>query len=210
MVSEISDRLVWKDLVECHFRKGTHKRPAIFERPRADLLELLSEAKENLQDFMDAFDRCQEGNESETENESENENDNDENIIRKKSNRLQQQLNKTYVTLSGAMMTVDLLNDSGVGKTVSVFLKKGKKIRPDRYEGTLHMRGQLWSSSLKKFTPLLEKWKDIAARDGVEMSESKNRSSLSSLSSGGVPGGSFNYTEEDYEEDVEVYQSCNS
>mmetsp|Transcript_12867 Transcript_12867/g.25747 ORF Transcript_12867/g.25747 Transcript_12867/m.25747 type:complete len:561 (-) Transcript_12867:463-2145(-) len=150
-VGDVSDMLVWKDLVECGFRRGTRARPPILEIPRGVLLASLCEAGSVLGSYMDVELSEIEGAHGETHG---------------------SRLNKAYGTLSGVKMTVDLLNESGVGKGVKKFISKGKKIDMDSVDDG-DTRSKVWVASLKKFKTLLEKWMDIAKRDGVEIKDEK-------------------------------------
>uniref|UniRef100_A0A7S1BWC4 Uncharacterized protein n=1 Tax=Corethron hystrix TaxID=216773 RepID=A0A7S1BWC4_9STRA len=192
LVSKVSDLLIWKDLVECNFRKGTHKRPEILSKPRPVILRILKDAKDSLTEFMVTFERGCNSQHSLSDIE-------DDGVT---PNKWHQQLSKSYVSLAAAHITVDLLKESGIGKIIKTFTKKGEKIDSGSYDGPLSAMGSIWTSSLKRFTPLLEKWMNIAARGGVEIKQSNkiSRSSSSSMSSIGVISGK--YTQEDYEEDV--------
>jgi len=215
--SDVTDLLVWKDCVNCKFKKNGPQRPMILYYPFPVHVEKLKTV----------------GNELESIRQPPLEDTVILSSLIPNSTRRTHRMEKCLKSLSETLC-LELLSKSGIGKVVKKFIKACHKICPP---GVDHKKcnipdyfPDMWSSRplnvqpisrnyskdtakgnapplLKQLEKLLEEWKEIASKNGVVIAKS-NEHGLSFSPDSGCSGRGKPTTEEQHACDVEVMLKC--
>lgn len=214
--SEIADKLVWKDCVNSRFKAGGPSRPLALSFPwpvlvkrlktsGADLLGLLQIPKLDTSDADEKY---------------------VENICQQRF----QVLNRCISIMSESPMSVALLTASGVGKSVSKFIKGCSKSAGSRCDDappqffvdvwtarpvptvpnvpSSSKTGPVELSPLTQLEMLLQGWKQVASADGVQVAKKGGSAPIRSASD--CSGRGKKTSEEQHREDMQTLQSCSS
>lgn len=166
--SEVADQLVWKDLCEYQFSRAALNRPKGLILPWPLLVKQLKDQAETLVKFKMMEDIAE---------------DNDEML--ECSYEDEQCILKATQTLKDSPMSLKLLKESGIGKTLKKLIKASKNRSPhesifERVEmpegGLMPGRASGKGRDIPVLTHLerqLQAWMDLAASIGVEMNGSK-------------------------------------
>jgi hypothetical protein len=146
--SAIVDNLAWKDCVEYRFKAGGLTRPAALNSPWPVVINTLKDSGDTLLELLN---------------------------VEKPDDATQEILERQIQLLSESPMSVSLLQASGVGKSVTKFVKactKGQCTldvlmeRPKR--GSLSSKHKPIMSPLSQLEVTLQRWKEMAAKSGVQ------------------------------------------
>ena len=161
--SAISDELVWRDCVEYKFRSGGMSRPRVFRYPWPMLVEKLKSSGDALLHvLMPPPCGLDEEGCSETS-------------IREQR---EDKMMRSIQFLGNSIMSIELLAQSSVGKTVKRFIKECKKFVatdggksiPRWMPDILSPRPNLHLlSPVQYLDKLLSGWKDVASSSGVQI-----------------------------------------
>jgi hypothetical protein len=165
--SKMADSLIWKDIVEYRFKKGGLSRPSNLLAPWPVLIEQLEESGR-------ALHAC---------------------LVQQKLQQ-QQHLNQETALqavkyLEESPMDLNLLKDSGIGKTVKKFLAKADETLDFLDQPYVFSRGKdIRKTPRSTLQATLNSWMDMAARSGVKMkTDDGSPTTLLSPHSGGVNRG---------------------
>ena len=208
--SKLTDTLIWKDCVQYKFKAYGPTRPKALLCPWTVLVEKLKLATDNIVDLIESSSK--EGY---------------ENGIRTSD---QQILEKALLVLIESPMSVDLLNETKIGKSVSKCLKKISKIssfssQPCLWDQpmVLHVDPQSsTSTTLYTNKPLLPKahledilnsWKTLASTEGVKITQNPPAAATSSNKANSKTTSTSSSTstssqEQQYTKDMKVLKMC--
>lgn len=176
--SSVADKLVWKDIVESKFPSNGLARPRGLLYPWPILVQRVVKASN---DLLELFDTDEVGDKD------------------------RHNLERAIQVLFDTPMSVALLQETEVGKAIKKFIKLSRK-NPKAQELDIFTARPLVSctksngksmSPLQQLELLLQSWKDIAAKSGVEIQDS-NRDLRNPVA------------EDDHERDLKAAESCQS
>jgi hypothetical protein len=153
--SSIADTLVWKDIVEYKFRKGNPSRPKGLYLPWDVLVRQINEAGEALNALLLPA------------------NHTDETV----NNHVRAAVTTATSHLDQAAMNLDLLRETGIGKTVRKFLKNSRRGTTNEAVTSFLERKQIrfndkdrsTDTISNKLNTILKRWMDMASQSGVKM-----------------------------------------
>jgi TFIIS helical bundle-like domain len=151
--SDIADRLLWKDIVEYKYRKGGVARPKGLNYPWDVLVQQITEAGDALNAVLPP-------------------DENDSTVIDRK--HVHDKAIEATRTLDGTAMNLNLLKETGIGKTVKKFLKKVTRDPSSSVKQflTTEIRFEKDRSSYTvshKLEMVLQRWMDMASQNGVKI-----------------------------------------
>ncbi len=192
--SSITDELVWKDCVDFKFRVGGTSRPAMFREPWNMQVEKLKSIGKRMEGL------------------SPHDGDTDVSISSSSSSQqglsCERKIKIIAKELQDMPMSVPLLSESGVGKSLKKLIKKLRKFHEsagsDDERNFLKLSTQLES--------LLQGWMDMASANGVNMTSSSKASNQGSAVSkqnlSSVSGQSRHTSNEQHTKDIHLIQKC--
>mmetsp|Transcript_31805 Transcript_31805/g.46867 ORF Transcript_31805/g.46867 Transcript_31805/m.46867 type:complete len:537 (-) Transcript_31805:59-1669(-) len=193
--SNISDTLIWKDNVECFFKANSDVlRPPALRLPYPLLVQNIVDAGEELNTcYMDITDTVVDEDDVDVDEFA---------IIR----GFEARMNSIYNTMCEAPMSVGLLNESKVGKTVTKFIKSCAK--RERSGDMTNIERWMVSDVMGKFEGLLSHWMELASQNGVVVKKSRYAQS----NGGGMDcsGRGKQTTDEQHYYDMRVLPKCTS
>lgn len=223
--SKVADQMIWKDCVEYKFKRDGPTRPRALWYPYAILMDRLNQSVKNLSCLLESPPRL-----PSCTNKNNSISNHDQDLESKKESICIDAAHKAiYESLKILMespMSVDLLNETKIGKSISKFIKKVNKLTADTQNthNTIHI--SIWKHPIslqrdedtrfksvgnnshailpeQHLQKIVQSWKEVASSQGVKIAQTSNSPTLPTRNTGITDP-------QQYAQDMRVLQMCHS